>query len=350
MSDTPATTEEIACEQIAADETVPVDKNAEITATAAPVSASPITRRNFFIGLTTLTGAAALSSGLLTGYVLWGWQDSSFVVTPPEDSVPLHHVPQQQIAVDLPASYTFPVHFGSLGPQLVQAGVIDKDAFAQVFAASKTPLGAEQLALLDRASDEPITITHANAHFLLNFLWAVGLANSNPLLIRGAMQTESNGDPTGFASTGGWTISMRPVADIYAKLLLVPLNAEQQERLEAAAGLVYRPCCENATDFPDCNHGMAMLGLLELMAAHNATVDEMMEAAKYANAFWFPQQMAEVATYLKVTRQLELAEADGREVSGKAIFASSGFQSVNKWLADTGYLNAVPVSGAQCGV
>ena len=25
---------------------------------------------------------------------------------------------------------------------------------------------------------------------------------------------------------------------------------------------IYRPCCNNSTYFPDCNHGMAMLGLL----------------------------------------------------------------------------------------
>ena len=49
---------------------------------------------------------------------------------------------------------------------------------------------------------------------------------------------------------------------------------------ERAAPFVYRPCCDNATHFPDCNHGMAMLGLLELMAAQGASEEEMFAAAR----------------------------------------------------------------------
>ena len=352
MSDTPEQDESVACVRAQADEPPLAGDETESVANATPSLAPYLTRRQLFVGLTALTGAAALSTGLLTGYMLWGWQDRSLVVMAPDESVPLHYVPQKQVEVqvNLPTSYTFPVQFGSLGPQLVKAGAIDKNAFVQAFAQSKTPLTPVQIALLEESSDTPITIDHTNAHFLLNFLWAVGLANSNPVLIQGAMQRESNGDPSGFASTGGWTISARPIEDIYARLLLVPLNAHQQGRLEEAAGLVYRPCCGNATTFPDCNHGMAMLGLLELMAARNATVDEMLEAAKYANAFWFPQQMAEVATYLQVTKQVAFAGADARQVTGQELFGSAGFQSVNKWLTDNGYLNAVPSAGAQCGV
>ena len=35
---------------------------------------------------------------------------------------------------------------------------------------------------------------------------------------------------------------------------------------------------------------MAMLGLLELMASQGATTDQIFEAAKNIDAFWFPQQ------------------------------------------------------------
>jgi hypothetical protein len=48
----------------------------------------------------------------------------------------------------------------------------------------------------------------------------------------------------------------------------------QQKRLEEVTIGVFRPCCDNPHAFPDCNHGMAMLGLLELMA-RDASVDEM---------------------------------------------------------------------------
>ena len=70
-------------------------------------------------------------------------------------------------------------------------------------------------------------------------------------------------------------------------------------KAEEVAAAVYRPCCDNPTLFPDCNHGMAMLGLLELMASKNASLDEMFTTAKSVNAFWFPQQALEIAVYIK---------------------------------------------------
>lgn len=45
-------------------------------------------------------------------------------------------------------------------------------------------------------------------------------------------------------------------------------------KVEEVAAAVYRPCCNNHTPFPGCNHGMAMLGLLELMAPQRASADE----------------------------------------------------------------------------
>ena len=42
-----------------------------------------------------------------------------------------------------------------------------------------------------------------------------------------------------------------------------------------------------------------MLGILEMMASQNATADEMFAAAKYINAYWFPDQALEAAIYLQ---------------------------------------------------
>src|SRR5512136_2172416 len=116
------------------------------------------------------------------------------------------------------------------------------------------------------------------------------------------MKTYSNGQIGGFASTGGWTLGTKSPEALYASTTMIVLTPEQQARLEEVAARVYRPCCNNPTHFPDCNHGMAMLGLLELMAGQGATTDEMYTAAKYVNAFWFPQQTLELATYFKATK------------------------------------------------
>lgn len=92
-------------------------------------------------------------------------------------------------------------------------------------------------------------------------------------MVHGLILRDSNRKIEDFASTGGWTVGTKPVTELYASLDLIQLTAEQQKMVEEVAAAVYRPCCNNSTLFPDCNHGMALLGLLELMASQRATTD-----------------------------------------------------------------------------
>lgn len=207
----------------------------------------------------------------------------------------------------------------------------------------------QQQTILSQGSQSPVVIDAANAHFLLNFFWAVGLANRNPILLEGPMQ---EGGPEGvfqFASTGGWTLAARPIEEIYAGLPLIELTAGQQDRLDTVAANVYRPCCGNSTAFPDCNHGMAMLGILELMAAQDASEDEMYAAAKYVSAFWFPQEVTEAAAYFKLTQGVDFAAIDSRRLVGREFLSASGAQSVKQWLADAGRLGQPVQNGGSCG-
>jgi hypothetical protein len=126
-----------------------------------------------------------------------------------------------------------------IGPQLLEVGAIDYDRFVQTYRQAGQPLTEAQTALLKEGSDAPVVIGRENAYFLLNFFWALRLANQNPLLDKGPMMQYGEENVDRFASTGGWTIS---------RASIIPLT-------------------------------MAMLGLLELMAAQGATVDEMFEAA-----------------------------------------------------------------------
>jgi hypothetical protein len=151
-----------------------------------------------------------------------------------------------------------------------------------------------------------------------------------------------------FASTGGWTLATKPITELYASLDLISLTAEQQKQVEEVAAAVYRPCCNNPTLFPDCNHGMAMLGLLELMASKGATSDEMFEAAKYVNAFWFPQQTLEAAIYLESNLDVDFTEADARLVVGNTISSSSGAAMMHQSLQDNGLLQQAPGQGGSC--
>jgi hypothetical protein len=252
--------------------------------------------------------------------------------------------------VRLPESYELPVSFSDLGPQLIASGSIDYDRFLKVYENAGQPLSDSQKAVFKENVDASIVVDRDNAYFLLNFFWALGLVNQNPILTEGPM-TRDGADQIGrYASTGGWTIGAKPPTELYASSMLVSLTPEQQARLDKVAQNVYRPCCNNPTHFPDCNHGMAMLGVLELLASQDVGEDDMFEAAKYLNAFWFPRQSYELAAYLQMERGLDFADIDAREaVSGK-YFSSAGFQNIHQWLAANDGLEPSQGGGNSCGV
>lgn len=250
----------------------------------------------------------------------------------------------------LPEQVTLPARFGDIGPRLIEAGAIDPAQFVANYERTGQPLTAAQLAILKEGSDEPVVIGAANAYFLLNFFWALGLTNDNPILTEGEMMTATGGDPTGFASVGGWTIGQNAPGDLYASAHLVHLTEEQQAWVEEVARNVYRPCCNNHTAFADCNHGMALLGLLQLLASQGATVEELYEAAKYVSAFWYPQQAMETALFFQKTMNLAYADVDPRMAVGRETFSSTGFQQVRQWLVSNNALPQQGGGGNSCGV
>ena len=244
--------------------------------------------------------------------------------------------------------YSLSVSYGDLGPQLLASGIIDYDAFAAIYQNAGSPLTAEQIEALKSGSDHEIVINSQNAYYLLNFFWAVGLVNQNVILTEGPMVQQSAGKYENFASTGGWSLATKPITELYASQNLIQLTEEQQKLVEEVAQGVYRPCCNNPTHFPDCNHGMAMLGILELMASQGATADEMFEAAKYVNAYWFPQQTLEVALFLKANQGIDFVDADPRLVVGQAMSSASGAKMVNADLEAKGLLQHAPRQGGSC--
>ncbi len=290
--------------------------------------------------------------GLGSGYLLWGREDvpqvTEAIETTGEDQHAAHIALGEQ--VNPPEGYTLQTIFGDAGPQLLTAGAIDRDAFVQIYAGANRPLTEAQLAILEQGSDSQIVLNKQNAYFLLNFFWALGLTNHNTILTEGPM-AQSGEDQIGrFASTGGWTLGAKPAMELYASTQIVTLTAAQQKRLEEVATQVYRPCCNNPTHFPDCNHGMAMLGLLELMASQDASTEEMFAAAKYANAFWYPSQSLELAQFFKSTQNSDFADVDGQELVSRNYSSGSGFKAVHEWLANSTLLPQTPGSGSSCGV
>ena len=190
---------------------------------------------------------------------------------------------------------TLPVTVGDIGKQLMDEGVIDAEKFTALYA-RRGGLGVSEQRLLAGGADENLTITPQNAGFLLNVFWALGLGNKNAVLEEGPIAEDGIEGAAQFASTGGWSLAKGDTMDHYSKHQFVVLNDEQQKLVERVSQNIYRPCCGNSTYFPDCNHGMAMLGLLELMASQGVSEADMYRAALAVNSYWFPE------TYLTIAK------------------------------------------------
>lgn len=323
----------------------------ELAAGAGPgTGGGPRLSRRFFL-VNAATALAAFAWGVGVGYWEWGRNRGAgpLPVGAPVGAGAASPLPEPP-SLGLPHSYTLPFAYANIGPHLLAAGTFAYDAFAALYQQKGKPLSPEQQRILQEGSDQPIVIDHDNADFLLNLLWAVGLTNNNPILRTGTLVAQSEGKIDRFAATGGWTLAVKPLHMFYSGSNLAVLDAEQQARLEEAAGAIYRPCCDNPTSFPDCNHGMAMLGLLELMAAQGASVDELLEAAKMVNSFWFPSQAQELALYHRAQSTGDYGSINARQAVGVEQFSSSGFSQVHNWLAANGMLQTPGGGGNSCGV
>jgi hypothetical protein len=244
----------------------------------------------------------------------------------------------------LPAEgVTLPIKWGDLGRKMLEDGVIEEEKFRSIFAEGLNS-GEEQV--LAGKWDEPIVLNAQNSRFLLNMLWAFGLANKNDILEFGDMTNEQYGGAGNFASTGGWPLSRGEAMDHYSKHRYVSLNKDQQALVEKVSRGIFRPCCGNSTYFPDCNHGMAMLGLLQLMAANGVKEADMYRVALVVNAFWFPQTYLDLATYFE-EQGVEWKDVDPALVLGSQYSSSQGYQQTREQIRS---LPQPAQGGGGCGV
>lgn len=200
-----------------------------------------------------------------------------------------------------PEGYTTSLTWSEIGPKLVTLGAIDKQKYQEIFNSNTN--GQQDLDILNQPSDKPIVINENNSRFIVNTLWALGLTNKSKVLDQGQMRTGET--PTeNFASTGGWTLGSKVAMELYSSQEIIPLTDEQQDLVQQIAANVYRPCCGNHTAFPDCNHGMAALGYIELAVANGLSEEQIYQDLLAFNSFWFPQTYVEMAVYFQQEEDL----------------------------------------------
>ena len=286
------------------------------------------TKKDYSLPISIIAAAVLISAS-------WIYARGDKTTAPPAD--------QTAAAVEtiLPSEgVVLPIKWGDLGKRLTDLGVIDQNKFEQILAGrgeltdevkgllygsgngSTTLTTGDSTAL---AAGDKITMTRQNAGILLNLFWALGLANKNEILTAGPMAEYGN---TGeFASTGGWTLARGNAMNHYSMHQLIDLTPEQQKIVEEISKNIYRPCCNNPTHFPDCNHGMAMLGLIELMASQGASKEEIYKTALVVNSYWFPDQYLTIAQYLK-SKNIDWSKVSPDKILGSSLSSAGGFARI----------------------
>lgn len=231
--------------------------------------------------------------------------------------------------------------------KLAAAGVIDRAKFEALYA-DRGGLPAELKTVLDQPSDRPILLTRENANSYVNLLWPLGLANRMSTNARSPINGNSLFN---LASTGGWNLGKEENGGAYFNTVpAVPLTPDQEALVTKIAENTYRPCCNNSTFYQDCNHGSALLGLLQLGAAQGLTEDELYREALAFNAFWFPHNYIQTALYFKAVKNTEWENVDPKVVLGKDYSTISGWSGrVAKEVAARGLVPQTQ-GGAGCGV
>ncbi len=235
-------------------------------------------------------------------------------------------IPVLQNTVLPTAGADLPVTWGDLGTQLVDSGTIDAESFRAIYE-QRGNFPIEYKKLLSGQNTESLKITAENAGFLLNLFWGLGLANKNDILETGEMKNPAYNGAGNFASTGGFTITEGKPMDHYSKHQFLTLTAEQQALVEKISQNIFRPCCNNSTHFPDCNHGMAMLGLLELMASQGVTEADMWKTALTVNSFWFPDTYLTIATYMQ-NQGIAWKDVEPEEILGASYSGAKGYAKI----------------------
>lgn len=196
--------------------------------------------------------------------------------------------------------------------QLVKEGVIDP-----VKLQSAMPLTETQKAVLAGSYQGKMEINEENADFLLNVLWPLGIANKSGVLDKSPMNSYE--DRAYLASTGGWTGGREESGDAYFnRYELVNLTADQEALVTKVAENTYRPCCDNPTIFPDCNHGAALLGALTLAANQGYTEGELYTLALKLNSLWFSNEYTAM--------KQKFPHMGAREMMGARYSSYSGWQ------------------------
>ena len=242
-----------------------------------------------------------------------------------------------------------PAAFGGTIQKLVASGVLNPDKYRALYQhAGGIPSWVEDL--LARPSEKTIVFSPVTAPYLLNLLWPLGLATRTGFNERSPLETPRI--PV-FASTGGWTLARaRNGFGYFNRVHTLRFDLEQEARAYRVAVRTFRPCCDNSTFFQDCNHGSALLGLIELAASQGLSEEQIERTALIANSYWFPDNYVGTALYFSQLHGKSWASLSPRRILSADFSSFSGWQqNVHNRLAGAGIASPVGLADQlACGI
>ena len=243
-----------------------------------------------------------------------------YPLAPPEPFRPSAPIPDVVDQVTPRVGVPTGIAFGDSIQKLIAAGALAPDKLR----ASDKDLPDWVERLLTAPSDEPILFSEDTAPYLVNLLWPLGLANRASFNEKSPVSTLRI---PGFASTGGWTLGQAPNGYVYFNRVdAIRMTLEQEAMVLDVARTTFRPCCDNSSFFQDCNHGSALLGLLELAASQGAAVEGLYGIALTANSFWFPDYYASTALYFAHFHRKRWNELPPKLILGPDFSSLSGWE------------------------
>jgi hypothetical protein len=264
-------------------------------------------------------------------------------IYPTPTPLPEPSIENLEAAVVPAEGYEVKLNWGDTGKKIVEAGGIDMAKYQENYS------GVENEDLLKYLTDdknEGITINKDNAYFWVNTLWALGLTQNSKVLSEGIMGTEYKDRLGNFASTGGWTLGAKNAVSLYSSSMIIDLDEDEQEMVRAISANIYRPCCGNPTSFPDCNHGMAILGLVELMVDQGFSEEEIYKASLAFNSYWFPQTYIDLAYYFQTKNNVLWKNVDAKELLSAQYSSAPGYQTIKE---EIGNVPGTESRGGSCG-
>jgi len=250
-------------------------------------------------------------------------QKENLVVGKDGKTINLNAELEEAVAAVTPAEgFTIPAKWNGVVSKMVQEGVLDpvklENTLKKRYAQEMKP---EWRAILN-GENANLEINADNAVFMMYLLWTLAKHNNNPILFDSPFAKYFKNYDIGVGRAG------------YGDIELLPLTPEQQQITREVAENSNRPCCNNSTARPDCSHGFAALGLVELMASQGFSQEEIFEAFVKFNSFWFPETYVKNALYFKITQGKEWTEVDKRVVAGEAYSSLSGAFRVKNYLKE----------------